>query len=291
VVPPLQLAERASLREVVVRSHHRRTRQLLVTGLVAVVALAVWPRAAEAQRRGRQHVTVRVGGGFWYPGAGYWGPNYQYPWRYSTYRYDPYYFGLGATSAVRLKVTPRDAAVFVDGYEAGAVDDFDGIFQRLRLRPGPHELTIYLDGYRTVRRAIYFMPGDDQTIAFTLEPLAAGETSEPPPPPSPPPAIPDPRDPAGRARPAPPAEPTAPQTPIVRFGSLAIAVQPADAEIYVDGERQTVTAGHSRVTIRLSVGRHEVEVRKEGFATFKESIAIARERVLTLNVSLSREVR
>jgi hypothetical protein len=43
---------------------------------------------------------------------------------------------------VRLQVRPRDASVFVDGYYAGIVDDFDGIFQRLTLAVGPHEIEI-----------------------------------------------------------------------------------------------------------------------------------------------------
>src|SRR5262245_39277009 len=50
------------------------------------------------------------------------------------------------TSSVRLEVKPRDAEVFVDGYSAGHADDFDGVFQRLRLRPGSHEITLYLNG-------------------------------------------------------------------------------------------------------------------------------------------------
>ena len=45
--------------------------------------------------------------------------------------------------AIRLQVTPRDASVYVDGYAAGVVDDYDGVFQRLRLVPGPHEIVIY----------------------------------------------------------------------------------------------------------------------------------------------------
>ena len=34
--------------------------------------------------------------------------------------------------AIRLLVTPRDASVYVDGYAAGVVDDYDGVFQRLQ---------------------------------------------------------------------------------------------------------------------------------------------------------------
>ena len=37
---------------------------------------------------------------------------------------------------VRLQVRPRGAAVYVDGYYAGVVDDFDGVFQRLTLVVG-----------------------------------------------------------------------------------------------------------------------------------------------------------
>ena len=37
---------------------------------------------------------------------------------------------------------PRDAAVYVDGYYAGIVDDFDGVFQRLTLEVGPHRIEL-----------------------------------------------------------------------------------------------------------------------------------------------------
>jgi hypothetical protein len=45
-----------------------------------------------------------------------------------------------------LQVIPRETEVFVDGYFAGRVDDFDGRFQRLHIQPGEHELTLCLDG-------------------------------------------------------------------------------------------------------------------------------------------------
>lgn len=49
----------------------------------------------------------------------------------------PVYYG-----DVRLRVKPREAQVFVDGYYAGIVDDFDGAFQRLTLTVGPHDIDI-----------------------------------------------------------------------------------------------------------------------------------------------------
>ena len=142
--------------------------------LVAVsvfVLLMAWSSTASAQRYGHVHgpggrSVVFVGGGFGYPGF-FWGPWYPYPWRpYGFGPYGPYgpygpsgpygpYGWYGPydafSAAIRLEVTPREAEVFVDGYAAGTVDDFDGTFQRLRLSPGVHEFTIFLNVYRTIR--------------------------------------------------------------------------------------------------------------------------------------------
>ncbi len=51
---------------------------------------------------------------------------------------------------VRLDVTPRDAAVYVDGYYAGIVDDFDGAWQRVALEPGAHRFEIVSPGLETL---------------------------------------------------------------------------------------------------------------------------------------------
>ena len=63
-----------------------------------------------------------------------------------------YYYG-GAWASARLEVKPRDAQVFVDGYYVGVVDQFDGVFQRLDLPTGEHEVVVYLPGYRTYTAA------------------------------------------------------------------------------------------------------------------------------------------
>ncbi len=230
-------------------------RRILLTTTVLFLSLAVWPAKADAQ----------------------WG---RYP-RYG-YRYAP----ADSWPAIRLQVTPREAAVFVDGYDAGEVDDFDGMFQRLRLPPGPHEITIYLDGYRTVRRALYLNPDTYQHIRLTLEPLGPGEQSEPPPPPA---RLDPPQDPRRLAPPPPdPVDPAPAPVPIPRLGVVALTVDPPDAEIYVDGERWAPASGESRWRIRLPEGRHQIEIRKEGFATFSETIGVFRDRTMTLNVTLKR---
>jgi PEGA domain-containing protein len=63
------------------------------------------------------------------------------------YAADPF-TAFGPTGSVRLNVEPRDADVYVDGYYAGIVDDFDGHFQHLDLVPGPHHIEISAPGYQ-----------------------------------------------------------------------------------------------------------------------------------------------
>ena len=145
-----------------------------------MLALSTIPAEAQRHHRGG-HVTVirhsplfwggGFHGGFYHPyyfGFGQW-----YPYPYPVFGYPPgFYPGDGAV-ALRLQVTPRDASVYVDGYAAGVVDDYDGVFQRLRLVPGPHEIVIYHPSHRTLRQNIYYNPGSTHTIRHTLEPLLA----------------------------------------------------------------------------------------------------------------------
>ncbi len=74
----------------------------------------------------------------WYPGAysGYYGGGYP----------DPFFdsFDVGQ---LRIDVSPRDADVYVDGYFAGRVDDYDGVFQSLKLAAGPHHIQIVAQGF------------------------------------------------------------------------------------------------------------------------------------------------
>jgi hypothetical protein len=129
------------------------------------------------ERRGEGGGTIIVGGGGYYPGfypwgwgglgvGGYYG--YYDPWGW----YDPYPVSGGYVygnddGALKIKVTPRQAEVFVDGYFAGAVDDYDGLFQRLRLEPGPHRIEIRLDQYEPLAFDIRIEP--DRTITYKGE--------------------------------------------------------------------------------------------------------------------------
>ena len=57
-----------------------------------------------------------------------------------------------------------EASVYVDGYYVGVVDDFDGVFQRLRLEPGPHHLEIRLAEYDDLSVDVMIHP--DQTTTY-----------------------------------------------------------------------------------------------------------------------------
>ncbi len=264
-------------------------------GMLTALTVIATPMAAEAQRRARAAVrtpvvrtTVVVVRGVSYPryGLHFYDPWYD-PWYYGR-PYPPYGdYGYGDpryhdfNSALRIEVTPKHAQVFVDGYFAGEVDDFDGFFQRLYLRPGGHEIAIYLEGYRTIRHAIYVHPGATERIRDTMAPLAPGEQSE-----LPAPAPPDARTSDDPNRP--PSQAPRYGEPRTPFGTLLVRVQPRDAEILVDGEPWTASGDQDTISIRLAEGRHRIEVRREGYTRYVEDVLIRRNGALTLNVSLRR---
>jgi PEGA domain len=102
---------------------------------------------------------IYFGSPYGHPYAPYGRPYYAVPYPYpSAYGYSsPFQTDLyevldlhGLFGGVRLDVTPRDAAVHVDGYYAGIVDDFDSSLQRLALEPGPHRLEIVAPGYESL---------------------------------------------------------------------------------------------------------------------------------------------
>lgn len=73
--------------------------------------------------------------------------------------------------SLHLKLKPRDAQVFVDGYYAGVVDDFDGIFQGLRLEAGPHRIELRAPGYESARFDVQIAPDRKTTYRGDLAPV------------------------------------------------------------------------------------------------------------------------
>lgn len=95
-------------------------------------------------------------GYFYYDPYAWYDNSYYYADPYSTYSYPSYgggvyqYHSGYPTGELRLQVRPRHAEVYIDGYFAGHVDDFDGYFQGLRIEEGPHMIEIVAAGYETL---------------------------------------------------------------------------------------------------------------------------------------------
>ncbi len=96
-------------------------------------------------------------------GAGYGGYPYAYggyPYAYPyAYPYGGGYGYAGNTGRVRLEVQPRDAEVFIDGYYAGQVDDFDGRMQGLSSKPAATAWRFASPGWETLTFDVRVTPG------------------------------------------------------------------------------------------------------------------------------------
>jgi PEGA domain-containing protein len=222
-------------------------------------------------------------------------PFYWYPYAAVGYGYA----GFGGEGSLRVQVTPPDTEVYVDNYYAGTSDDFDGIFQRLHVEPGAHDITLYHEGYRTVRQRIYIQATGTFRVRYNMVPLAPGEAPEPRPAEPPPP-------PGGQGAPSqagpnqyppypPPPAPGAypPPLPPLAGGqaqstSLSIRVQPANADVFIDGERWE-SSGDDRLVVQVTPGTHHVEVRRDGYRTYVTDINVRPGETSTVNISLTRQ--
>ena len=79
--------------------------------------------------------------------------------------------GGWGTGGVRLKVNARDAEVYVDGYYAGTVDDFDGLWQQLRLDDGGYRIEIRKPGFETLTFDVRVQPGRTITYRGDMQPI------------------------------------------------------------------------------------------------------------------------
>ena len=76
-------------------------------------------------------------------------------------------YGRGEQGNLKLKVKPRAAKVYVDGYFVGTVDEFDGSFQKLALNSGRHKVEVKADGFETAEFDVLITP--EQTVTFQGE--------------------------------------------------------------------------------------------------------------------------
>jgi hypothetical protein len=85
-----------------------------------------------------------------------------YPRTVVGYYGDSGYYGR-PTGSLRLDIQPTDAQVYIDGAYAGLVDDFDGVFQSLRLEAGQYHVEVVLPGFETLAFDVYIQPGEKTT--------------------------------------------------------------------------------------------------------------------------------
>ena len=294
---------------------HKRVVWLSALAAIVFVSSAATSQAQAVRHRGHAGGRVVVVGGGYY--APYYNPYfYADPWYGYQYPYPPYGYGYHLSppdASVSLNVKPKEAEVYVDGYYAGIVDDFDGSFQRLHVEPGEHVIELYFDGYRAVKQTVYLTPDNTFRIKYQMERLGPGETPGPKPQPvepphaqdrvqprMPPPPMQQPMDrgPAGRRMPPPP-QPNPPQQRPPdnprggqgnsAYGTLAVKVQPGDAEISIDGENWRGPGGQDRLTVEVAEGSHTVEIRKAGYRTYVTQVDVRRGQTTPLNVSLRGE--
>lgn len=129
--------------------------------------------------------------------------NYGYPYRFGYYPvytgfgylyYDPYwgyydpfysrgYYADGPhgtrysekddrdynIGSLRLKIDPKEAEVYVDGLYRGIVNDFDGVFQRLKLEAGAHRLEVRAPGLKPLVFDVLVTPGETTTYRGELK--------------------------------------------------------------------------------------------------------------------------
>jgi hypothetical protein len=138
------------------------------------------------------------GGGSYYPSYpyypyypwGFWGPGYGFGLGYLYYDpfFDGYGYGYGSpggyggyasgggsgggysvsqsyrdNGSLRLKINPRQAQIYIDGYYVGVVDNFDGAFQKLGVEAGSHKVELKADGYEPLQFEVLITPGETAT--------------------------------------------------------------------------------------------------------------------------------
>ena len=206
------------------------------------------------------------GGGGYYPGWGYgsWWPYGSFGWYggyYGGYYGYPWGWGGGAvyhyveseSGSVRVLVDPSEARVYVDGYYAGTVDDFDGLFQRLHVSPGRHEIALKLEGYKTHRVKIYVAPDATVKLDYDMQ-KGQGESFED--------LAKDVRESEAlrereqEDRWSESEQRTARDELAAVGGRLELTVRPEDASVYVDGAFRG--SAREASTLKLAPGRHRI---------------------------------
>lgn len=111
---------------------------------------------------------------------------YRFPYGvypYSHYPYPPYGYPVPVPGCVtaegetevkgslRLEISQKEAAVYIDGFYVGAVEDFNGPTEQITLPPGPHHLELRAAGYQTLTFDVNVQPGKTITYRTPMQPV------------------------------------------------------------------------------------------------------------------------
>jgi hypothetical protein len=117
--------------------HMSKNTVLLLVGGASVVTICLCPIPSRAQGYPDAVPTASCASGpIVYDDDSFVGPG---PYPYSA----AYPDGACLTGRVRVLATQKRADVYVDGFFAGFVDDFNGALQGLPATPGEHAVTLY----------------------------------------------------------------------------------------------------------------------------------------------------
>lgn len=179
---------------------------------------------------------------------------------------------------IETDVRPKRATVRLDGEEVGVAKDWNGVWDRLPVDPGDHELEFVLDGYMTLQVRLDARAG---RVYHVDRELRRGQGL-------------DPRSttqaPRREARRSPrgdgPRERERGALGYVRF-----SIEPEDAAVYLDGSFLGRASELRRMhgTTALAAGEHEVEVVRPGYRPERRRLRVDGEDVEEVEVVLERE--
>jgi len=171
-------------------------------------------------------------------------------------------------ATVKLRIEPKEAALFLDGNPIGSAEQFSRRAAGLRLPPGNYFLEAALDGYTVLGEKVELKAG--QTLLFTRQLAKSGAK------------VPDLNTVPDPAHPGTPTRPT---------GILVLSGSPADARVLLDGRFICYASmvGENRFLHRIPAGPHTIEISKEGYRTVREEIVISPLRPVERKIVLDRQ--
>jgi hypothetical protein len=200
--------------------------------------------------------------------------------------------------ALDLKLQPKKAAVYVDGYYVGKAKTFDGRPDYLWLEEGTYELTFYFEDHETLTRTFTVRAGTVADVRIALEPGVATL------PPEPAPVVAE--SPPSKKVDRRPAEPesgrqiagtgeedwrqgSSSSRDVRRDpGRIHLTVAPEDASVYLDG--RLLGSGSELAGLHAGLlvdpGQHSLEVVRPGFQPRELDFGVASGEDLDLEVAL-----